>query len=88
MPRRTKYAVKKWLSDVYKRQKLDKAMNRYLDAVKKAGQDLHSIMIVQHGNVIAEEWMGEGMVGNFHLNLSYQNFIWQRKLCSRCLIEV
>ena len=27
-------------------------------------------------------------VGNFHLNLSYQNFIWQRKLCSRCLIEV
>ncbi len=34
-------------------------MNRYLDAVKKAGQDLHSIMIVQHGNVIAEEWMGE-----------------------------
>lgn len=29
--------------------KLDKAMNRYLDAVKKAGQDLHSIMIVQHG---------------------------------------
>ncbi len=26
-------------------------------------------------------------VGNFHLNLSYQNFIWQRKLCSCCLIE-
>ena len=27
-------------------------------------------------------------VGNFHLNISYQNFIWQRKLRSRCLIEV
>ena len=27
-------------------------------------------------------------VGNYHLNLSYQKIIWQRKLCSRCLIEV
>lgn len=47
--------------------KLDKAMNRYLDAVKKAGQDLHSIMIVQHGNVIAEEWMGEGKEDEPHI---------------------
>lgn len=47
--------------------KLDKAMNRYLDAVKKAGQDLHSIMIVQHGNVIAEEWMGEGKEDKPHI---------------------
>ncbi len=42
-------------------------MNRYLDAVKKAGQDLHSIMIVQHGNVIAEEWMGEGKEDKPHI---------------------
>lgn len=42
-------------------------MNRYLDAVKKAGQDLHSIMIVQHGNVIAEEWMGEGKEDEPHI---------------------
>ena len=27
-------------------------------------------------------------VGDWHYNLSYQNFIWQRKLRSRCLIEV
>ena len=27
-------------------------------------------------------------VGNYHLNISYQKIIWQRKLCSRCLIEV
>ena len=47
--------------------KLDKAMNRYLDAVKKAGQDLHCIMIVQHGNVIAEEWMGEGKEDKPHI---------------------
>ena len=26
--------------------------------------------------------------GDWHYNLSYQNFIWQRKLRSRCLIEV
>ena len=27
-------------------------------------------------------------VGDWHYNLSYQNIIWQRKLRSRCLIEV
>ena len=53
--------------------KLDKAMNRYLDAVKKAGQDLHSIMIVQHGNVIAEEWMGEGKEDERHILNSVSN---------------
>ena len=47
--------------------KLDKAMNRYLDAVKKAGQDLHSILIVQHGNVIGEEWLGDGKEGEAHI---------------------
>jgi len=30
-------------------KKLEKAMEKYLDAVQKANQDLHSIMIVQHG---------------------------------------
>lgn len=41
-------------------KKLDKAMEKYLEAAKKDGQDIHSIMIVQHGNVVAEEWMSEG----------------------------
>ena len=26
-------------------------------------------------------------VGDWHFNLSYQNFIWQQQLCSCCLIE-
>ncbi len=40
--------------------KMDKAFTNYLNAVKKAEQDLHSIMIVQHGKVIKEQWLSEG----------------------------
>ncbi|MDR2765470.1 MAG: ChbG/HpnK family deacetylase [Tannerella sp.] len=32
---------------------------RYLDAVKKSGQDLHSLMVVRNGKVVAEHWLGE-----------------------------
>ena len=39
---------------------LDKAFGNYLRAVKKADQDLHSIMILQHGKVVKEQWLGEG----------------------------
>ena len=34
-------------------------MQKYLDVMQKANQELHSIMIVQHGKVIAEESFGE-----------------------------
>ena len=37
-----------------------KAFGNYLRAVKKADQDLHSIMILQHGKVVKEQWLGEG----------------------------
>lgn len=47
--------------------KMDKAMNKYLNAVQKSGQDLHSIMIVQHGNVIAQQWLGEGREDEPHI---------------------
>lgn len=40
--------------------KLDKAVDKYLAAVQKAGQDLHSLMIVKDGNVVYEEWMSTG----------------------------
>lgn len=40
--------------------KLSKAADKYLAAVQKAGQDLHSIMIVKDGNVVYENWMSEG----------------------------
>lgn len=36
--------------------KLEKAMEKYLKAAQQNNQDLHSIMIVQHGNILAEEW--------------------------------
>lgn len=39
---------------------MDKAFGDYLRAVEKAGQDLHSVMILQHGKVVKERWMGEG----------------------------
>lgn len=48
-------------------KKLDKAMDKYLDAVKKAGQDLHSIMIVQHGNVVAAQWLSQGKEDEPHI---------------------
>lgn len=47
--------------------KMDKAMEKYLNAVQKSGQDLHSIMIVQHGNVIAQQWLGEGKEDEPHI---------------------
>lgn len=48
-------------------KKLDKAMDKYLNAVKKAGQDLHSIMIVQHGNVVAAQWLSQGKEDEPHI---------------------
>ena len=32
----------------------------YINAVKNAGNDIHSIMVLQHGKVLFEQWMGEG----------------------------
>lgn len=48
-------------------KKLEKAMEKYLDAVQKANQDLHSIMIVQHGDVLAEKWISEGKEDEPHI---------------------
>ena len=46
---------------------LDKAVTDYLQAVEEAGQDLHSLMIVQHGNVVAEHWMSQGKKDEPHI---------------------
>lgn len=35
-----------------------KAITGYLEAVKSSGQNLHSLMIVRHGKVVAEHWLG------------------------------
>jgi CubicO group peptidase (beta-lactamase class C family)/predicted glycoside hydrolase/deacetylase ChbG (UPF0249 family) len=48
-------------------EKVDaKALPRYLEAVKKAEQDLHSLMIVRHGKVVAEQWFGDNAADRPH----------------------
>lgn len=47
--------------------KMVKATERYLAAVDKAEQDLHSIMIVKDGNVIYENWMSSGSADEPHI---------------------
>ena len=39
---------------------LNAAFNNYLNAIKSAGTNQHSIMILQHGKVLASAWMNEG----------------------------
>lgn len=34
-------------------------LKTYLDAVENSGQEMHSLMIVRHGKVIAEQWWGD-----------------------------
>lgn len=46
---------------------MEKAFPAYLTAVEKEKQDLHSIMVLQHGEVIAEKWLGEGAPGKPHV---------------------
>ena len=47
--------------------KMVKAAEKYLAAVEKAEQDLHSIMIVKDGNVVFEKWMSEGAADKPHI---------------------
>ena len=47
--------------------KMVKATEKYLAAVGKAGQDLHSIMILKDGNVVYENWMSEGAAEKPHI---------------------
>lgn len=46
---------------------LARALPAYFEAVEKAGHDLHSLMIVRHGQVVAERWMGEGAPDKPHV---------------------
>jgi CubicO group peptidase (beta-lactamase class C family) len=43
------------------------AMDNYLKGVEEAKQDLHSIMVVQHGNVIYQKWLSEGEQNKPHV---------------------
>lgn len=43
------------------------AVSDYLSAVKQSGQDLHSLMILRHGNVIAGRWLGDNAADKPHV---------------------
>jgi CubicO group peptidase (beta-lactamase class C family) len=42
-----------------------KGLEEYLKAVKDSGQELHSVMVLRHGKVVFERWMGDNAP---HLN--------------------
>ncbi len=44
-----------------------KEITNYLEAVKKSGQDVHSLMILRHGKVVAEYWMGDNAANKPHI---------------------
>jgi CubicO group peptidase (beta-lactamase class C family)/predicted glycoside hydrolase/deacetylase ChbG (UPF0249 family) len=44
-----------------------KGIDNYLSAVEKAGQDLHSLMILRHGKVVAERWLGDHSARKPHI---------------------
>lgn len=39
---------------------MKKHLPKYVKAIKEANVNMHSIMVVQHGKVIAEQWFGDG----------------------------
>lgn len=43
------------------------AIASYLKAVKESGQDLHSLMILRHGKVVAENWFGDNASNKNHV---------------------
>ena len=42
-------------------------ISNYLEAVKKNGLELHSIMILRNGKVVAEHWFGDNGPGINHI---------------------
>lgn len=42
-------------------------ISNYLKAVKESGQDLHSLMILRHGKVVAENWLGDNAANKNHI---------------------
>ncbi|MBV5315975.1 MAG: ChbG/HpnK family deacetylase [Prolixibacteraceae bacterium] len=42
-------------------------ISNYFKAVKESGQDLHSLMILRHGKVVAEQWFGDNAANKNHV---------------------
>ncbi|MDR1200554.1 MAG: ChbG/HpnK family deacetylase [Tannerellaceae bacterium] len=47
-----------------------KGISDYLEAVKKSGQDVHSLMIVRNGKVVTEHWFGDNAADKPHVMFS------------------
>ena len=50
--------------------KMDKAFANFLKAVEKSDMDVHSVMVLQHGKVLEEQWMSEGEPNKPHVMFS------------------
>ncbi len=44
-----------------------KDIANYLDAVKQSGQDIHSLMVLRHGKVVFEHWLGDNAADKPHI---------------------
>nr|WP_321521413.1 ChbG/HpnK family deacetylase [uncultured Macellibacteroides sp.] len=44
-----------------------KGINNYLIAAKESGQEIHSLMVLRHGKVVAEHWMGDNAPDKNHI---------------------
>ena len=42
-------------------------ISKYLKAVKEKGQDLHSLMVLRHGKIVAEYWFDDNAAGKKHV---------------------
>ena len=49
------------------RAAIQKALQQFTHAAKTEQQNIHSIMVLQNGNVIAEQWMGDGAPDKPHI---------------------
>ena len=44
-----------------------KGISNYLKAAKESGQEIHSLMVLRHGKVVAEHWMGDNAPDKNHI---------------------
>lgn len=45
----------------------EKGITNFLNAIQKGGYDLHSLMILRHGKVVAEQWFGDNAANKPHI---------------------
>ena len=48
-------------------ERLQHAMEAYMEAVERGKVNIHSVMVLQHGKVLYEKWLGEGAPGKPHV---------------------